>query len=383
MEQIKKYTGYNMTEILDRIRDDLGSDAIIIKSSSKQKLISGKKEFEVIAGLENKIEKQVPRITNFIPEKIIQTKIPATNENKIELKREIKNEIIINEESKILCELKDLKLLLSDFVPKEISNIPESIRKVQYHLLNNGADKEAVIKLINKIKNILKDKINIVSFSQAVKIAKAIIEKDFKEKFQNTSERTKNINIFIGPTGAGKTTTLAKLASIALFQHKKNIALISIDSYKLGAHEQLKTYADILSVPFYTANNETEIKKIINQLPLETEIFIDTSGINPLNTLSINKLKTMFSNVIEANIFLLIPAAYPISYFKKIIDQFSIINYQSIILTKTDEICSLGHLLSLPDNIKRIDYITNGQEVPKDILKFSPNFIAERIMQVE
>ncbi|EKD27100.1 MAG: hypothetical protein ACD_79C00875G0002 [uncultured bacterium] len=280
-------------------------------------------------------------------------------------------------------EIKELKFLINTILPVSQFNEPEAIRKLRSHLMNNGAEINTANELINIMKNLLEDKISKIDFNQSIHIAKTLIEKQFNKKTYNNDLQQKRVKIVVGPTGAGKTTTLAKLASQAVFEYKKHVILISLDSYRLGAHAQLKSYAEILSVPFYTINTPEDLKKVVKIIPQNTEIFVDTSGISPMDGIKIKNMAGFTNGIEDASISLVVSANHQIQQMESIFARFRVTGYNNIILTKIDELNTFGHLLSLmKSQVHNFSYLTNGQEVPKDIMLFSSSFLSDKILQV-
>ena len=111
------------------------------------------------------------------------------------------------------------------------------------------------------------------------------------------AEEKPQVAAFVGTTGVGKTTTIAKLAALQVSRHKKRVALVTLDNYGIAAMEQLKTYARILGVPLETAVNIAELKRVIKKFKDKDLIFIDTPGINPKNQELIEELKTYFARI--------------------------------------------------------------------------------------
>ena len=254
--------------------------------------------------------------------------------------------------------------------------------KVKSHLLNNGVELNVADEFISTLENVLRTKAKKLTFLQITHVAKKILENKINRNQKNANHKAR-IKILVGPTGAGKTTTLAKLAAIESLKNKKNIILISLDSYRLGAHAQLKSYADILSVPFYSASSNKDLLRVIKVVPADTRLFIDTSGISPMNVLGIRKLSDSIKGVNSCDTSLIISAASGARELNEIYKNFSITGFKNTILTKIDEISSFGHLLPfLQSKGKGFTYLTNGQEVPRDIMKFSSSFMVENILQV-
>lgn len=392
MEVMKKYHGTDMNEILERIRRELGENAVLYQSSSRKRLLTGSLEYEVLAGANEAVsmpfarKQQVSEYKKSEIQSLIRDVRQSRSENKEDMPVVQKNEPSVSrvEESKVLEELKLLRTLLHSALPQAQLGEPESMRKIRCHLLNNGAEQESVEKFCSSLFTLLKNRIQSLTYAQVAQVSKVLLEKSFFGIRRDKARISRRITVVVGPTGSGKTTTLAKLVSKAVIAEKREAVVISLDSYRLGAHAQLKAYTDILSVPFYSAASPEEFKRIVNSFSSATRIFVDTSGVSPQNGMAIRKTASFLFSLKDVWIALLIPASNMPFQIRDILHKFLPLGYHSLILTKVDELISFGHLLSLSRmSIPGIDFFTNGQEVPKDIMDYSAGYLAKQIMQVE
>ena len=206
------------------------------------------------------------------------------------------------------------------------------------------------------------------------------------------------IMILVGPTGVGKTTTIAKLAANFGIddkaRQKRNVALITIDVYRIGAKEQLEKYGKWMEFPCYSAVDFDEMKKIIAMNTDRTDLFlIDTIGRNPRDMIQLGEMKQLLDACgTLAEFHLVLTATTKSSDVKEILQQFEAFHYRSVIITKMDETMHIGNVIgALAEKGKSISYITNGQAVPTDIRKASvlqfltnlEGFLVNRIKMAE
>lgn len=174
----------------------------------------------------------------------------------------------------------------------------------------------------------------------------------------------------VGPTGVGKTTTIAKLAAkFALLHGAENVAMITTDTYRIGAHEQLSTYGRIMGCTVKVARDESELAQYLYQLRNKRLVLIDTAGMGQRDTRLTEQLGTLVNNnkVIIRN-YLVIPATAQRRVIQETLEHFHQIPLAGCILSKVDESLSLGEVISvLMENELPVSYITNGQRVPEDI----------------
>jgi len=181
---------------------------------------------------------------------------------------------------------------------------------------------------------------------------------------------------FVGPTGVGKTTTIAKLASRYCVEEKKKVALFTTDTYRIAAAEQLKTYANILEVPFRIIYTTEEMQKEISEFKDIDFIFVDTAGHSHQNETqknAMNEFVQCVSSDIEKEIYLVVSATTKYKDLLSISDAYSAMTDYKLIFTKLDETTSLGNLLNLKLHTGcRMSYVTCGQNVPDDMEDFNP-----------
>lgn len=177
------------------------------------------------------------------------------------------------------------------------------------------------------------------------------------------------INVLVGPTGVGKTTTIAKLAAIEYISNEKKVGLITIDTYRIGAVEQLRIYADILGIDFEVANNPDEMTDKVEKLSNCDIILIDTLGTSPKDIKKIEDIKENLNAIQEEiNTYLVLSLSTDKDTIISILERYKFLNYNALIITKIDEVSSTSNLWYLIENCTSpIQYFCHGQDVPDDI----------------
>jgi flagellar biosynthesis protein FlhF len=173
----------------------------------------------------------------------------------------------------------------------------------------------------------------------------------------------------VGPTGAGKTTTIAKLAARWSMRHgSDDLALVSTDSYRIGAREQLMTYARILGTTMHAPNSGRELARVLDRLKSKRLVLIDTAGMGPRDVRLSEQLEALQLGAARARVLLTLPAPGEGHALEEIIRAFAPVSPAACIITKVDEAASLGAVISTALRHKlKIAYLCNGQRVPEDL----------------
>ncbi len=172
----------------------------------------------------------------------------------------------------------------------------------------------------------------------------------------------------VGPTGVGKTTTIAKLGAEFRVRQRKRVGLVTVDTYRIAAVEQLRTYADILDLPMEVVATPREMRGAIQRMADLDLIMVDTAGRSPRDAVQLQELKAMLAEARAHEAHLVLSTVASSLSLTKTIEQFHGVGITSLVLTKFDEAHGLGHLIDLL-RTKRlpISYVTHGQNVPDDI----------------
>jgi len=185
-------------------------------------------------------------------------------------------------------------------------------------------------------------------------------------KFRHGKEK---IVALVGPTGVGKTTTAAKIAAIAKYrQSQKQVALVTVDNYRVGGAAQLEKYAEIIGVPFQFASNRKALMQSLNKLKNNDLILVDSPGISHNNPKQMEELRWMLAKIRHLETHLLLSATTKEEDLVDVIDKFSVVSCSRLIFTKIDESKTYGNILNRLIKSKiPVSYFTKGQQVPEDI----------------
>lgn len=258
---------------------------------------------------------------------------------------------------------------------KEPEDSNERFLKLLYHtMLENEISEKYANQIIDELDQMLKPNMPIDYILSNV--YQKMILKFGQSSTITPGTRKPKLIYFIGPTGVGKTTTIAKLASKYTVDEKMKVALFTTDTYRIAAAEQLRTYANILEVPFRVIYTVDEMREGIEEFRKFDYILVDTTGHSHQNAEQQEAMKEIIHAVdesLEKEIYLVVSATTKYKDLINIADNYSAITDYKLIFTKLDETTSLGNLFNLKlYTDAQMSYVTCGQNVPDDIEEFNP-----------
>lgn len=371
--KIKRYMGKDTQEALLKVKMDLGNNAIILNTKKiRQKGI--KKYFtspmiEVMAAIDDDTSKirdrELAKIEQAPINNIYQKNNLSQKEEKFtELENKVTN--IENLLDRILDIVKpDNKNIISDKI-EENKKLPQIFQLLYNNLLRNEVDEDVAKGIIDQvIKKSNARSINELSLIMHSVIS-SLLGKAEPINFRKDGKPT--VILFVGPTGVGKTTTLAKLAATFMLSNNKKIGLITADTYRIAAVDQLKTYAEILGIPISVAYSVVEISNEIQKYSDKDVILIDTAGCSYRDKQKFDELKKLITACNADEIFLVLSTTVSSKNCKDVINNYGFIENYRLIFTKLDEASVYGSILNTTCfSNKCLSYTTNGQNVPDDI----------------
>ncbi|MGG0657952.1 flagellar biosynthesis protein FlhF [Rummeliibacillus pycnus] len=368
--KMKKYIASSMAAAMKKVQVDLGDDAII--ASSKVVYSKGflgmfkKKSYEVVAGIERKNQKETMISPRTIQQPII-----------------IESETTEKQTETIKKELADLKTMMESMKRRSASvQYPDELADIIEKLEQQEINHELITQIGDGLFTVVKNSKNDLSQNELQELAKKHILSILRElPFGGISYDKKYINV-LGPTGVGKTTTIAKMAARAVLQEKKKIGFITTDTYRIAAIEQLKTYANLLQAPVEIVYSRDDYEKALRKFEHLDLIFIDTAGRNYKEAKYIKDLQQLID--VEKNVenYLVLSLTAKERDMATIIEQFLAFPVKKLIFTKLDETNTIGSMINLMVKYKKgLAYYTNGQEVPEDIEEASMKNMIDLLFQ--
>ncbi len=382
--RVKKYQAEDMQQAVLKVKSDLGSDAIILHTRRFKKGgffgFFAKEMVEVLATKENKLKDE---ITDDKKTKVKSSPQKSKPEQNLKQKQKLQEK---SNDSEVKTELKEMKNLVNDMIGemKEDRKHFQSANNAKFQKFVNDIWSLGVT---NSTATDLADKVVKAVNEQEGNDIKEILKNEFRKKLNKVEaiklneDRAKTI-AFVGPTGVGKTTTLAKLAArFALFKDKK-VALVTADTYRIAAAKQLENYSEIMGLPLKVTYTPQELVDAIDSYSDYDLILVDTAGRSRNNQLHMSELKGFINQTPIDEIYLVLSATTKVADLVKIIDSYKQIKLDKLIVTKVDETDSLGVLFEVAKRTdKPISYITTGQDVPEDIKLPNPEELIEKIVE--
>lgn len=402
---IKKFQGKTEAEAVESAKKELGSSVVImnVRNLKRKGLFSFLKKqiVEVTVALEEEPEASpLLRREEFRPQPplidaaVQKAAMDAAASAESNMAKAAEAESSRPDSSAIEEKLDTLHTLLEQQLQKpdetkgeeleeEKESEVERFMKLLYNtMLTNEVSEQNANQIIDEIEKINKPNMPF-DYALANTYQKMILK--FGKPIEITpAEKGPKIVFFIGPTGVGKTTTIAKIASKFSVESGQKVALLTADTYRIAAAEQLRTYANILEVPFRVIYSTEEVETALRDFRDYDYILVDTAGHSHQNEAQKESMSSFIHSVdgmAEKEVFLVLSATTKYKDLLHIADAYSAMTDYKLIFTKLDETTTLGNLLNLKLHTgASLSYVTYGQNVPDDIEVFNPQKTVKQLL---
>ena len=419
--RIKVFKARTAKEAMARVKSELGVDAVILHTKRYRKGgflgYKGKEMVEVTAAVEDMPKKQASpppapapvSIHEFLPQeplvpKNVLTRYKTTplpvqptvastgTEAKLPVKapriikaQEQSSEKKVKQQEKTIQqlqqELDQMKVMLERVMTEKMTDSPSTI-SVRQALADQEVDEEIIQNLLHSTSDVS------LLLDKAAPAAQAYLADYFSQTIELPDEGIEiqagetKIVALIGATGVGKTTTIAKIAAKFVLEKGISAALITADTYRISAVEQLKTYSDIIGLPLEIVYSPPELKTAIEKHRDKQLILIDTAGRSQHNEFQLQELKEFLAVEPAIEKHLVLSATTKYKDAVDILRNFAVCAPDKILFTKTDETSSIGLILNLVYQYPiTLSYLTNGQSVPDDIFPAKSDSLAEMLLR--
>jgi flagellar biosynthesis protein FlhF len=375
--EIKTYRAATMQEALAMVRSDLGPSAAVLHTrevgnTGFWKWLPGARRIEVTAAL----DVNVP------------SRFPAKQPQRADVAAAPRAESMVTYEpaasapvarispspahTEVQTQITQLQALVEDLCRRTRGHghqdLPESLFRLYTDLIEAEVNEETARDLVERVRretsgNDLGDPMLL-----RARLARVLEEQITATGPIRIDGGRQRLVALVGPTGVGKTTTIAKLAANFRLREKKKVGLITVDTYRIAAVEQLRTYADIIDLPMHVVSTPREMRDAVNSLSSLDLVLLDTAGRSPHDEVKIQELKSFLEEARADEVHLVLSTTTGASSLEKTAKQFAAAGTTHLILTKLDEAASLGNLLPLIRSSRLpLSYVTDGQSVPDDI----------------
>jgi flagellar biosynthesis protein FlhF len=402
--KLKTYTAESYTEALKKVKEEVGDDVVIVSSKEiKKKTLTSPGLYEIVVAIEEDnikprkpmsdkkhVEEVMLKLSNAAKEisSTIETKKEIVNKNNlnptknneiIELKKEI---------AKISDTLKFLQASMWEMTNKNELELPPEFSEIYALSRASGMNEkhlDEIMKLTIKYMPLKMRKnsetIKRYFYTLLKKMIPIRIEREITPPH-------KKIMMFVGPTGVGKTTTIAKLAARYAYKlsRRHKVGIITLDTYRIGAVEQLMTYAKMMRLPIETVVDPSDFSLALNSLRHNEYILIDTVGSSQHDKEKIEKLSQFLKvdSFAEINVNLVLSAVTKYEDLMDIYKNFSMLPIDTFVFTKLDETKNYGNVFSLLLETKKpVSYFSIGQEVPDDLMEAGADYLLKGILNKE
>ena len=353
---VKKYRAASVQQALQMVRAELGPDAAVLETRElPRNLLSWfrPRQVEVTAARDVQV---APRVEAPVPE-------PVT----LELQRQ----------------LNSLKSLVEGLQGQQAgpAQVPETCFRLFADLIDAELSEELARELIDRV---CEGGPNDDDALLKARICRLVEEEIHVGGPIEVHPGQRRVVALIGPTGVGKTTTIAKLAANFHLRQRRRVGLITVDTYRIPAVEQLRTYADIIDLPMEVVSTPREMRQAVDRFAELDLVLMDTAGRSPSDDVKIQELKTMLAEAQADEAHLVLSSVSSTAGLRRTAERFSEAGATSLLLTKLDEATGLGAILPLLRSCPLpLSYLTNGQNVPDDIEPADGPRLARMILGAE
>jgi len=366
--QIKKFEAQNMSEALRLVKQEFGADAVIL---SVRKIENGKS----LLGLSRGNGVEVTAATDVQPSKVTVNNSSRQYANYYDRHYDRSDAASAGRKKSLIRSIRegtrrfDKRKSYSAWNVREKNGDSKRLYSAYRQMLDQDVDETIALELTREVSQFLITNSSLYKKGFKQCLTHVLNENGISASPVKIEKEKQKLVAFVGSTGVGKTTTIAKLAAAAKTrEEKKHVALITLDESRIGAIEQLKIYAKIIGVPIKAASGKTELKRYIEKLNKYDLIFIDTPGISQTNQAQINELHDFFTRVQDVEFHLVLSAGTNDKILSDVVEKYGVFNVSRLMFTKLDESITYGSILNQLYRSKiPVSYFTNGQQVPENI----------------
>lgn len=390
--EIKTFKAKSMRDALALVRRELGPQAAVLhtrelNAGPLRRLVFGR-QYEVAASsgvnVPSRLPAEVAGVEFQLSELAVHTAhapVPPTATFDVDYRAKYRDDF----RRQVSGQLDELHAMVEKLCEHAASapahDLPESVFRAFTDLIDAEVDESIARQWIDEIRREADSRVLADSAMVTTRVIE-LLEKDIRVSGPITTEANKcRVVALVGPTGVGKTTTIAKLAANYRLREKRRVGLITVDTYRVAAVEQLRTYADIIDLPMEVVATPREMREAVARMGHLDLVLMDTAGRSPRDDVKIQELKSMLSEAEPDEVHLVLSSTAGAKSLVGTAERFADVGTTAMVLTKLDEAHSLGHLVSLVRDCRLpVSYVTDGQNVPDDIQVAKRGAIAEMLL---
>jgi flagellar biosynthesis protein FlhF len=380
---VRTYRAPNMQAALALVRRELGPEAAVLHTREVGggpllRWIPGMRKIEVTASAHVNVPSRLPprkESTALAAAVAPPRRTAAEVEDRAQFRDELRGQ------------LSDLQAMVEDLCRKSKSSghhdLPESLFQVYMDLIEAEIVEEQARELIEQVRAEVAPQDLNDSMLVKTRVMRLVEEQISTSGPIRITPGQRRVVALVGPTGVGKTTTIAKLAANFRLREKRRVGLITVDTYRIAAVEQLRTYAEIIDLPMHVVSTPREMRDALRQLSGLDLVLMDTAGRSPRDEVKIQELRAFLTEAQADEVHLVLSAVASASSLVRTAERFAVAQTTHLVLTKLDEATAMGSLLpTLRSSGLPLSYVTNGQNVPDDIAAADSRQIARAMLAV-
>ncbi|MCL2046270.1 MAG: flagellar biosynthesis protein FlhF [Oscillospiraceae bacterium] len=388
---VKRYHANDMQQAMDTVIKELGSDAVILNSRKMRKKgfknLFRKPILEVMVAYDPANVPAVKKLNLSQSAQYYGMQPPKEQESIAVLTPPLASSTVSSEQLERLDgRIDSIDSMLNEFIEKfsfvkrDITyDYVEEVQELLQRMIENQVREELAHSLAKETENMLRNQPD----SSASEILEHLILERFGKPAPILHKKfTQKVILVMGPTGVGKTTTIVKLAADFAVKQKKKIGIINTDTFRIGAQEQLQTYADIMGIPLQVVYQSDELEGAMEAMSDRDVVFVDTAGKRPGDEQHKEDILDIVRILKPEDILLCLAATTGFSALKEMVDTYGFVEDYRLLITKLDETKYRGILLNLSwYTQKPIAYVTTGQNVPDDIEVVDVEAVTKQIIK--